>query len=62
MSLQYQGAEIKGQLQVRKPSHREPSASRVKLIVSAKFAGSPLVMHAGEEKTFNLNVTQDQGW
>lgn len=46
---------------MRKPTGKEPSASRVKLIASAKFEVSALVMHAGEEKSFNLNVTQDQG-
>ena len=62
LSLQYHSTEIKGHLEVQKPTGKELSASEVKLITSAKFEGSALVIHAGEEKSFNLNVTQDQGW
>lgn len=62
LSPQHQGTEIKVHLQVRKPTGKEPSASRVKSIASAKFEGFALVIHAGEEKGFNLNVSQDQVW
>lgn len=52
LSLQYQGTESKGHLQVWKPTGKELSALSVKLITAAKFEGSALVMHDGEEKSF----------
>lgn len=47
---------------MQKPIGKELSASRVKLIASARLGGSDLPMQAGKEKSFNLNVTQVQGW
>lgn len=49
-------------LTCEKPIGKELSASRVKLIASARLGGSDLPMQAGKEKSFNLNVTQVQGW
>lgn len=44
LSLQYQGPEIKGHLQVWKSIGKEMSAWRVRLIASTKYEGFALVM------------------